>query len=432
MPDLLHNLIVRIRASLWAVPALMSLLAGLLAMAMQVWNFNIGISHDTWWLFSGGSGSARDLLSTLLSGIITMTSLVVSITVVVLSLAAGQMGPRLIRNFLIDRQIQLVIGLFAATIVFCLITLRSVSDDLSGEDLPHMAINLASVLSVLCLFALLFYVHKVARSIIADTLVTEVSNDLESAIVRASERHNDQAQQQDVPPLDEPVMLVSLHHSGYVQVIEYSKLVALASERDWLLRLHCQPGHFLLRGGRHLEVLLGPAPNDADIAQLRACFVMGEERTPTLDLEYSIRQLVEIAIRALSPGINDTFTAIAVVNRLGAALETASQSVRPPAQYFDADSQLRLLAPKQDFSGLVDAAFNQIRQSATRSPAVLIQMASILGALAVVVEDDDQQRSVRSHLHKLRRCALSHIEDQDDLADFEAVVVLVMGDPQHA
>ncbi|MFG1496603.1 DUF2254 domain-containing protein [Saccharospirillum sp. HFRX-1] len=422
MPDFIQNLIVRIRASLWALPALMSLLSGALAIAMQVWDFSLGISHHAWWLFSGDSGSARDLLSTLLSGIITMTSLVVSITVVVLSLAAGQMGPRLIRNFLIDRQIQMIIGLFAATIVFCLITLRSVSDELSGEDLPHMAINIASVLSVLCLFALLFYVHKVARSIIADTLVTEVANDLEAAIARAGERHNDQTEKRPEPRVGEPVASISLQQRGYVQVIEYPKLVALACDRDWLLRLHCHPGHFLLRGGEHLSVLSGSSPTEEDIARLRACFVVGEERTPTLDLEYSIRQLVEIAIRALSPGINDTFTAIAVVNRLGAALEKACQNVQPPSQYADDDGQLRLLAPTQDFGGLVDTAFNQIRQSATRSPAVLIQMGRILCALAAVTDAHEHQASVLAHLQKLRRCARTHVEDEDDLADFEAVV----------
>lgn len=422
MPDFIQNLMVRIRASLWALPALMSLLAGALAVAMQVWDFSLGISPHTWWLFSGDSGSARDLLSTLLSGIITMTSLVVSITVVVLSLAAGQMGPRLIRNFLIDRQIQMVIGLFAATIVFCLITLRSVSDELSGEDLPHMAINIASVLSVLCLFALLFYVHKVARSIIADTLVTEVANDLEAAIARAGERHSDQHAKLPEPDIDVPVAVIALQQRGYIQVIEYARLVALACEQGWLLRLHCQPGHFLLRGERCLTVLRGPDPTDDDLATLRGCFVVGEERTPTLDLEYSIRQLVEIAIRALSPGINDTFTAIAVINRLGGALEKACQSVQPPAQYADDDGQLRLLAPNQDFGGLLDTAFNQIRQSGTRSPAVLIQMGRILCALASVANSDEQRDNVRAHLHKLRRCARTHIEEEDDLADFEAVV----------
>ncbi|PTY36484.1 hypothetical protein BGP77_04070 [Saccharospirillum sp. MSK14-1] len=422
MPDFINNLMTRIRASLWALPAAMSLLSGTVAMVLPLWDFSPSFSHDNWWLFSGDSGSARDLLSTLLSGIITMTSLVVSITVVVLSLAAGQMGPRLIRNFLIDRQIQMVIGLFASTIVFCLITLRSVSDDLSGDDLPHMAINLASVLSVLCLFALLFYVHKVARSIIADTLVTEVANDLEAAIARAGERHSDQSARRPVPDIDEPVAVIALQQRGYIQVIEYARLVTLACERGWLLRLHCQPGHFLLRAEQCLTVLRGPEPSDDDVVTLRGCFVVGKERTPTLDLEYSIRQLVEIAIRALSPGINDTFTAIAVINRLGGALEKACQSVQPPSQYADDEGQLRLLAPTQDFGGLVDTAFNQIRQSGTRSPAVLIQMGRILCALAAVADSDEQRRSVRAHLQKLRRCARTHIEEEDDLADFEAVV----------
>jgi uncharacterized membrane protein len=168
-----RNILARLQGQLWILPALISIGAA----ALAIWLLTHGASlmratgRDVWWLYSGDAGTARGLLSGLLSGMITMTSLIVSVTFVILTLAANQLGPRLIGIFVRDRQIQSVLGLFLGTILYVIIVFRTLDDTLGPEGVPHLAVTVASALTVLCVFALLFYIHKIARSIIADNVV---------------------------------------------------------------------------------------------------------------------------------------------------------------------------------------------------------------------------------------------------------------------
>lgn len=424
----LKNIATRLQASLGLLPAVMSGLA--IAFAWLLLFADTGLSGfgdgDSWWLFSGDAETARKLLSSLLSGMITMASLVVSITMVVLSLAAGQLGPRLIGNFLRDRQIQAVLGLFMGTILYTLFVLRSVHGELGADAVPHIAISAASVLSMLCLFSLLFYVQKIARSIIADTVVTEVANELERAISHVEGETDGRVQERELQEYRWREW-ISLGKSGYVQVIDHGRLVKLAIKESMMFRLHCRAGQFLLREGDHIEVFSDAPPRDDLADEVASAFVIGSDRTPTQDLEYSIRQLVEIAVRAMSTGINDPFTALSVVNRLGAALESANRAPAPKARYLDGDGRLRVLAEPHDFAGLLDASFNQIRQAAASNAAVLIQMSQVIGQLAFVVDRTERREALLAHLDKLDRAARKNLGDPADIEDFAAVAEAARG-----
>lgn len=438
MIERLQNIINNLRGSLWVLPALMS--AGAVALAYVILFSGVNVARlvdaEAWWLFSGDARTARDLLSSLLAGMITMTSLVVSITMVVLSLAAGQLGPRIIWSFIRDRQIQGVLGLFLATIFYLLIVLRSISDELGADYVPHLAVTIGSVLTAICLFALLFHIHKVARSIIADEVVKRVANDLESAIGHLPEDGGkppppDADEQDPALPHSRPL---AFEKAGYIQVIDYQALVEVAEKCGLVVQVHVRAGHFLHRNGRHATVFSEHAITDEHDEAIRAAIVIGHGRSPTQDLEYSIRQLVEIAVRALSPGINDPFTAIAVIHHLGSALEKVSGRTLRPAVYRDEAGRIRVLADAGDFAGLLDAALNQIRQSGKDVPAVLIELTRMCARLASVWSEEGQRRSLAQHVEKLRRTARRHIEDPDDLADFEHAAeraAAVIPDVQH-
>ena len=423
MIERLQNIINDLRGSLWILPALMSAGAVALAYTILFSGFEVAglFAAEAWWLFSGDARTARDLLSSLLAGMITMTSLVVSITMVVLSLAAGQLGPRIIWSFIRDRQIQTVLGLFLATTFYLLIVLRSIDEELGADYVPHVAVTIGSVLTAICLFALLFHIHKVARSIIADEVVQRVAGELEAAIARLPEDGGE-------PPAPEADELdPALPHSrplafekaGYIQVIDYQGLAELAEKHGLVVQVHVRAGHFLHRSGGHATVFgEGPIADEHDEA-IRAAIVIGPGRSPTQDLEYSIRQLVEIAVRALSPGINDPFTAIAVIHHLGRALEMVSGRTLRPAVYRDEAGRIRVLADAGDYAGLLDAALNQIRQSGKDTPAVLIEMTRMCGRLAPRWTAEGQGRALAQHVEKLRRAAHRYISDPDDLADFD-------------
>lgn len=417
------NLLTRMQASLWLIPAAMCAAMVGLAYAMVFSPLELpGLNADKyWWLFGGDAATARDLVSAILSGIITMTSLVVSITMVVLSLASNQLGPRLIDNFLRDRQIQAVLGLFTGTVFYCLFVLRSINEELGADYVPHIAITTATVLAALCLLALLFYVHKIARSIVADTVVSQVADSLESAIVREARNGSSggHAPSHGQYALSTPL---SLDESGYVQVIEFDRLADLAARENLMIDVRVRPGHFVLRRSQALTVLSDAAVSEGVQRAIRRSFTVGPERTPTQDLEYSVRQLVEIAVRALSPGINDPFTAVAVINRLAGALELAALKSAPARYYTDDAGKLRVLAIPPDLPDLFDTALNQIRQAAHQTPAVLIQLARVCGQLASVLPDAESRGALQAHLQKISCAGQRHIDDTADRSDFISAV----------
>ena len=420
------NLLFWLHGRLWLIPAIMGLAAGSLAYVLL--GPGIDVLEDlreTWWLYSGDAGTARDLLSTLLAGMITMTSLVVSITVVVLSLAANQLGPRLIYNFIEDRRIQAVIGLFVATILYTLLVLRTIGDDLGAEAaVPHVAVTVASVLTVACLFALLYHVNLIAHSIVSDTIVRDVANALDRVVARLP---------QDPPRPSEDAAETSWRHqcsastgrSGYIQVIEYGEMQDLACKHDLQIKLHIRPGHFVLRGTDHFDIRSRDPVSDEVLDEISSLVIVGAGRTPTQDLEYSMRQLVEIALRALSPSLNDPFTAIAVINRLAAALEIVSRRHLPTREFRDSDGRLRVIADASDFEGLMDVAFNQIRQAAASLPSVLIGLARRLSDLLEVAGAAEQKQAITKHLNMLERAARAIPEpnDREDLLDIIATAL---------
>ena len=388
----INNFLALLRAQLWLVPGLLSLAA--LVLAYWVLTYGAALIPDGgkfWWLYSGNADTGRGLLSSFLSGLMTMTSLVVSVTFVILTLAANQLGPRLISTFMADRQIQVVLGLFLGTILYIVIVLRSLDGALGTEGVPHFALTVASALTVICLFALLFYVHKIARSIIADTIVERVGHELRTAV------HDmvSDAEPAGAPPrpqLAPAVQTIALGHSGYIQTIDYDALVHCARKADAVLRVDVRAGHFILQRGEHVRVHGARTLDDHAVEAVRSAFIVGSERSPAQDLEYSIRQLVEIALRALSPGINDAYTAVAVVDRLGAALEEIVSRRLPPVLLCDRDDNLRVVADRSDAQGLVAASFNEVRQAARNHPSVLIRIADLLGQLAPALRSNDEAR----------------------------------------
>jgi len=411
----IRNILALLRGQFWIVPALITVIAALLAFV--VLRYGSGLlgtgTVKFWWLYSGDASTARDLLSSLLSGLITMTSLVVSLTFVILTLAANQLGPRLISIFMSDREIQLVLGLFIGTILYIILVLRTLNDTLGIEGVPHVAVTIASALTVVCLFSLLFYIHKIGRSIIADTVVNEVAHDVRHDLANLLPERD--APDAPAPNLNFPEHCpFGLGHSGYVQVIDYDALVRLASELDGLIEVKVQAGDYVLSHGDH-AVLHTHRPLEDDRAdRIKDAFTIGSQRTPAQDPRYGLSQLVEIALRALSPGINDPNTAIAVIDRLGSAFEvifgrSSQQKVLP-----DEDDKVRVIAERSDAPRLAAGAFDPIRQAAARHPSVLIRMADTFQHLAPVATTDTARNAVLSELRKLAETAkLSDLAPSD-------------------
>lgn len=407
--DKARNLFDIVRSQLWLLPLIFSGLAALLAILMISYGHLLGpdVVRGAWWVYSGEAETARQLLSSLLSGLMTMTSLVISVTFVILTLAANQLGPRLISHFMADRQIQAVLGLFIGTILYLILVLRTISDTLGEDGVPHLAISAGSLLTVICLMALLFYIHKVARLIIADNMIHALHRDL---VVTVDEvlPGKPPSHGEDVARFAGIGHPVALGKVGHVQVIDYSALTRIATEKDLRIDVAVRAGQYLLSRGDHFTIFSGAGGDGTDIddktiAALRACFTIGLQNTTAQDLEFSIRQLTEIAVRALSPGINDPFTAVAVIDRLAASFEAVQQRPLPYRQYHDDDGVLRLIVSRSDYRRMLNTGFRSIRQAGADQPLVLMRIAARLADLSHSVRSPEQADALREQLAALEQ-----------------------------
>ena len=401
-----------VRSSLWALPLAMVIAAAGLAYAAL--NVDLGISGGAvWYLFNGGSNQAPQFLSSLVTAMITMATLVISITMVVLTLAAQQLGPRLIGNFMGDRRTQLTLGLFVGTVVYLLLVLRSAYGQ--NSSVANLAVTGGTVLVLICVATLLVFVHHLAHSIVADNVIDRVGAHLDHDVLRLlPEEPPDQPERPDLKQKGTPVLL---SYGGYVQAIGFDSIVAAAAEADAIVELSIRAGQHVVPGRILGYISPKKAADDALCHAIQNAVLVGRERTAVQDLEFSVRQLVEIALRALSPGINDPYTANAVIDRL--TLSTALIMTRSVARsvWSDADGKTRLVAPVSSFEGITDAAFNEIRQQAL--PAVLIRMAEGLGQL-LQQADEAHRPALQKHLKLVVDAGRRSIAAEEDLDDLEA------------
>ena len=415
-----------IRTSLWFVPMLMVAVGAVLAASMLQLDAGRGAEDGVraWWLNGGDGEDARNLLSTLLTSLITMASMTFSVTVVVLTLAASQYGSRLIRIFRADLRNQATLGLFAMTIVYVLLVLRSVEAGSPPAEVPRVAVTVATGLSLACVLALLIFIQGVARTIVADSVVQRVGRDLDETVTDLPSLHDGDDPQPPPPPdavagLDADAAHLALPVEGYVQAVDYDGLVAWAAERDAVLSLGFRAGHFLVTGDRQVRVhppgVVGPKTAD----EIAALVVVGGERTPTQDLEFSVRHLVEVALRGLSPSINDPFTAVVVIDRLRGALSKLMARRLPPQAFRDRSGRVRLVDDPPTYGGIVDVAFHQIRQAGAAKPAVVIHMLGAIGLIAQHLRLDEQRDALARHARMIAAAGLREVAEADDRADIE-------------
>ncbi len=401
-----------VHASLWALP--LAIVAGAGVLAYAALNIDLNVGGSAWFLFNGDSNQAPQFLSSLVTAMITMATLVVSITMVVLTLAAQQLGPRLIRNFMSDRRTQGTLGLFVGTVVYLLLVLRGAYGP--EDSVPNLAVTGGTVLVLICVVTLVLFVHHLAYSIIADNVIDRVGARLDADVIRMMP--TDATEQPEEPKLKQQGAPVHLSHGGYVQAIDYDGIVAAACAADAHVELAIRPGQHALPG--RVFAYITPkkaAENDGLCQAVVGAMVIGRERTSVQDIEFSVRQLVEIALRALSPGINDPDTANAVVDRM--TLSLGLIMTRSPAKsvWRDGGGKTRLVTPVSTFEGICDAAFNQIRQQAL--PAVLIRMADNIGQL-LEQADDLHRPALEKHLKLVLDAGKRSIPAEEDLKDLEA------------
>lgn len=427
----------RIGTSFWFIPSVMAAAAIGLAQLMVFLDRN---AKDEWvdqmsWIYSGGASGASAVLETIAGSMINIAGVVFSLTLVALSLTSSQFGPRLLRNFMRDRSNQLVLGTFVATFLYCLVVLRTVRHEDYGSFVPHMSVTVGVAFALASLWVLIYFIHHVSVSIQADHVVARVSAELQQTMEtvfpeelgqppQAAEPARDRAWEAEAMAAFEAcqpghVLEVKAKRDGYLQMIDPHTLWRVACEGNLVLRLERRPGEFVIAGTSLVLVWPAPQLGGEREAKLRTACVLGSQRTLAQDLEFAFLQLVEVAVRALSPGTNDPFTAIACIDHLAAALVRLARRKEPDARRYDEHGKLRTQAPPASFAAILDIAFDQIRQYGSGSAKVALALAKALATVAPACTREGDLKALQRHAHKLVAEAgsvLVHQHDRDELA----------------
>jgi uncharacterized membrane protein len=392
MLNKLRNLWQSLQETFWFLPAVMTCAA--FALAFVTIRIDEGINYQESggpdWVYTRGPEGARAILSTVAGSMITVAGVVFSVTVVALSLASSQFGPRLLRNFVRDRGNQIVLGTFVTTFVYCLLVLRTIRQMNGQEFVPHVSVTAAIMMALTSLGVLIYFIHHVSVQIQAPEIIANVGRELHQTIDRLfpEELGKDVPSnggtlvEEDLPALRD-ARPVTARDEGYVLSVDNDRLMELAVEKDLLIRVIARPGSFVVKGSTLAEVAPGGRLDEEVQDQVEATFLLGGRRTPMQDAEYAVDQLVEVAVRALSPGINDPFTALACLDRLSAGLCHLAERKIPSPYRSDKEGALRVIARPASFPELAAAAFDQIRHYGSTSAPVLTRL---LEAVALVLE----------------------------------------------
>lgn len=434
----------RIGSSFWFIPISMATGAVTLAFVAVAYDPRVTdwLRLTLGWTFAGGAAGASTLMGTIAGSMITIAGVVFSMTLVALSLASSQFGPRLLRNFMRDTTTQVVLGTFIATFLYCLLVLRAIRRAEEVLFVPHLSVLLGVVLAVVSVGVLIYFIHHVSVTLQANEIVAQVSRELIEGIADlfpeqigrgAPQIPADPPDASFIDAFDREACPVGATKDGYLQFIDSGALLALAMEEDVVLRLERAPGHYVAAERPLVLVWPGDRATDKLIAQIRSAFTVGNQRTPRQDIEFTINQLVEIAVRALSPGVNDPFTAIACVDHLGSALSRLAQREMPSPYRYDEQDQLRVITSAVSFPVIAGVAFDQIRQYGCSSAAVTIRLLETIALVAEFAHRAEDRAALQRHAEMINRGASEGLSESDDrrvVREHYLAVIHLLSEPE--
>ncbi|MBD2534224.1 DUF2254 domain-containing protein [Nostoc flagelliforme FACHB-838] len=418
----------QLHSSYWFIPAVMAVLATALAFTMLNLDRTGKVNIDYWWVYTGGADGARSLLGSVAGSMISVAATAFSITIVALQLAASNFGPRLLRNFMQDTGNQIVLGTFISTFIYCLLVLRTIHGEGDGYEkyVPQLSVTVGTLLAIISIGVLIYFIHHASTIIQASHIIQNVSEDLHSAIDRLFPKKigygepEDSLGVEEIPmSFEKEALPIRANGTGYLQAIDDEELMKIACKHNSLIRLKVRPGKFLIQGSDLVLVFPGKKVNKKLIKQMNDAFILGKERTEQQDVEFPINQLVEIALRAISPAVNDPFTAIRCIDRISAGLCHLVQRDFPSPYRYDKNKKLRFITKGVDFQGLVNRAFNQIRQYGKSDAGVTIRLLEAIAVIATYTNNSKYQASLRHHADMILQDSREGLSQEQDRKDVE-------------
>lgn len=407
--------------TLWFVPSLLVLASAGLAVAMV--ELSVVANDDVLarWprLFGAGAEGSRGMLSSIAGSMITVAGVTFSITMVAVTQASSQYSPRILRNFMRDSPSQFVLGGLTGVFTYCLIVLRTIRGGDEEPFVPAVAVLFAFLLAALGVGLLIYFVHHMATVLQVATIVERLSDDTIAAVDALFPSEVGQPAPEAHPPALQVTDAFQWHpvpsgRSGYLQNVDPARLLDAAVKHDVVVRMEYAVGDFVARGEPLASVAAidGPPPQQAcdDVAD---AYMFGSYRTVEQDPGFGIRQLVDIAVRALSPGVNDPTTALNCVDYLGAIIARAATRQAEPA-WRRVNGAVRVIAKGPTFEHLMDSAFDGIRRYGEAHIEVMMRQLDSLAVIARATRDPGRRRHVLLHVNLIAEASERSIPSPSD------------------
>lgn len=386
----LHVLFLRrLCQSFWFIPAAL-IIGAFVASFIFTWidhKLNLGTYEWGKILLSDSPDGARAILSTIAGSTITVAGVILSTTIVVLTLASQQYSPRLLRNFIEDRPSQIVIGSFVACFIYSILILRNIrSGDLNF--VPHLSVLIAVLAAVCCICLMIYFIHHVSVEIQVQSVIARVHRDLREKIDElfpSSIGRNPAPTEGDETALESADShALAAKEPGYLQAVQNDILMELSQREKIVIQIHPRPGKFIFENDTVVEIFDGDnseACAESIEGQIFDALVIGRFPTSEQDVLFPIQQLKEIAIRALSPGINDPHTAIECIDYLASALCTLAGRVFPSKRRYDDNGELRVIAQSYSYETLLSSAFREIHFHGQANPMIVAHLFKVLAKI---------------------------------------------------
>lgn len=415
----------RVSGSLWFVPSFMVLGSIALAFALIEAEGAVGgeLAQHYPRLFGAGAEGSREMLSAIAGSMITVAGVVFSVTLVALSLAASQYSPRVLRTFMSDKPTQVVLGVFVSVFAYCLIVLRTIRAEQEGSFVPSLAVLGGIAFALVAIGFLVFYIHHLATAMEVSTIITRISEGTLRTISQVCPQLLGEPSDGERQTTGETGRVrewtpVLARRSGYIVSVDYDGLVNYAKSRHRVLCMERAIGDFVV-DGQVLAMLGGDEPlDDAATDELNALYSTDRQRTLEQDPGFGIQQIVDIAVRALSPGINDETTAIMCIDRLTEILlQLARRRLGPHWCREGRRPMVRTAAP--DFAELARLCIDSIRGCAEGKPRVLLRLVHLVEQSASFVNQQDRAAVLHAYLDKIVDTAertIPTVQDRSEIA----------------
>ena len=406
------------RSSFWFLPSVMMLVGVLLfSITLGLDRSDMAAPWLTRVLYSGGVENAVYLLQTLTAAMVAIATVVFSTLMLVLTLATSQFGHRLIRSFMRDRANQAVLGVFLSTFVYCMLVFHMVGNDPANRFVPALSVTVGFGLSLFASCTLIYFTHHMAQLIAAPQVLEAVAVELDDVIDRLypespAQRHDEGFSLRNGE-------LVRAPRAGYVQSVGLDGVVAVAQQHDIRIESLVGYGDYVLAGAPIARWQGSPDDQEDGLAEkIAGEYLIGDSRMSDRDLLFAINQVAEIAVRALSPALNNPYTAVDCINRLGASLAEVARRPEPSPLHGE-NPRPRFSLGLPDFEAALDAAFTPIRNYGRGSVLASRQLLRTLGGLGAVATREPDRAALRRHAQVVRDAAHSALQERHDIDDIE-------------